>query len=72
MNWEENRQAEIKELTGRGIIPVGMEDIENRPHLMGQVAAMVTVRTSLSFFRDVADKGYGRRSSPRRRLSRIW
>jgi hypothetical protein len=44
MNWENNRQDEIKDLTSRGIVPVGMEDIENRPFLMGQVCAMVNVR----------------------------
>ncbi|KAL2000775.1 hypothetical protein VTN02DRAFT_2640 [Thermoascus thermophilus] len=52
-NWEENRQAEIKELTSKGIIPVE-HDLENlsddvddetldnaRPFLMGKVAAVV-------------------------------
>jgi hypothetical protein len=40
MDWENNRQAEIKELTSKGIVPVGMEDVEHRPHLMGVVAAV--------------------------------
>jgi len=52
-NWEENRAAEIKELTGKGIIPVE-HDFENmgddvdddmmdnaRPFLMGKAAAVV-------------------------------
>lgn len=52
-NWEENRQNEIKELTGKGVIPVE-HDIESmgddvdddtmdnaRPFLMGKVAAVV-------------------------------
>lgn len=45
---EENRQAEIKELTSKGIIPVYPElekhpekSIEGRPWLMGNVAAMI-------------------------------
>ena len=55
MNWEENRQAEIKELTGKGILPVehDIEELDKadklddeildaaRPHLMGKVAAVV-------------------------------
>lgn len=52
-NWEENRQAEIKELTSKGIIPVEHDlekmgdDIDDetmdnaRPFLMGKVAAVV-------------------------------
>lgn len=52
-NWEENRQAEIKELTGKGVIPVENDlekmgdDIDDetmdyaRPFLMGKVAAVV-------------------------------
>ncbi|KAL8279822.1 hypothetical protein RQP46_007672 [Phenoliferia psychrophenolica] len=40
LDWENNRQAEIKDLTGRGILPVGM-DTEERPHLMGSVSAVV-------------------------------
>ncbi|CAI6337587.1 unnamed protein product [Periconia digitata] len=53
-NWEENRQNEIKELTGKGIIPAE-HDLENmgddvddetmdnaRPFLMGKVAAVVS------------------------------
>ncbi|KAK4699610.1 nitronate monooxygenase, partial [Phenoliferia sp. Uapishka_3] len=40
LDWEENRQEEIKELTGKGKLPVGM-DTEERPHLMGSVSAMV-------------------------------
>jgi len=52
-NWEENRQAEIKELTSKGVIPVE-HDIEKlgddmdddtmdnaRPFLMGKAAAVV-------------------------------
>lgn len=41
MDWEENKQDKIKELTGKGVIPVGYEDAENRPYLMGVVAAEV-------------------------------
>jgi hypothetical protein len=51
-NWEENRQAEIKELISKGIVPVE-RDLENlgdeddeafedaQPFLMGKVAAVV-------------------------------
>lgn len=57
-NWEVNRQAEIKELTGKGKIPVehDMEtmgdDVDDdtldnaRPFLMGKVAAVVNERKS--------------------------
>jgi len=56
MNWEENRQEDIKRLTSQGIIPAeqDMEDIEKsgedvpeevfdnaRPWLMGKVAAVI-------------------------------
>jgi hypothetical protein len=51
VNWEENRQAEIKELTGRGILPVAHdaeqhpeddEILENIvPYLMGIAAAQI-------------------------------
>ena len=57
-NWEDNRQNEIKELTGRGKIPVE-HDIEQmgddvdddtmdnaRPFLMGKAAAVVNDRKS--------------------------
>jgi NAD(P)H-dependent flavin oxidoreductase YrpB (nitropropane dioxygenase family) len=52
-NWEENRAQEIKELTGKGILPVEHdlekmgddlddETMDNaRPFLMGKVAAVV-------------------------------
>ncbi|KAL0638427.1 hypothetical protein Q9L58_002570 [Maublancomyces gigas] len=54
-NWEENRQAEIKKLTSKGVIPVehDVEELEKqdklddetmdsaRPWLMGKVAAVV-------------------------------
>jgi len=55
-NWEENRQAEIKDLTSRGILPVehdmetlgdDMDDdtMDNaRPFLMGKAAAVVNER----------------------------
>jgi NAD(P)H-dependent flavin oxidoreductase YrpB (nitropropane dioxygenase family) len=58
MNWEENRQSEIKELTSKGIIPVENdfekmgddiddETIDNaRPFLMGKVAAVVREKKS--------------------------
>ena len=57
-NWEENRQAEIKELTSKGVIPVEHdlerlgddlddETMDNaRPFLMGKVAAVVNERKS--------------------------
>ncbi|KAI9839259.1 MAG: hypothetical protein M1819_003253 [Sarea resinae] len=57
-NWEENRASEIKELTGKGIIPVEHEfeklgdDIDDdtldnaRPFLMGKAAAVVNERKS--------------------------
>ena len=57
-NWEENRAAEIKELTGKGVIPVE-HDFETmgdelddetmdsaRPFLMGKAAAVVNERKS--------------------------
>ncbi|KAF5360116.1 hypothetical protein D9757_011739 [Collybiopsis confluens] len=49
-DWEHNRQAEIRELTAKGIIPSEWEaetrpeklrDITNRPWLMGKVAALI-------------------------------
>ncbi|KJA23484.1 hypothetical protein HYPSUDRAFT_39661 [Hypholoma sublateritium FD-334 SS-4] len=47
-DWENNRQNEIKELTGKGIIPHYKElekhpekSIEGRPWLMGSVSAMI-------------------------------
>lgn len=58
LNWEDNRQDEIKQLTSKGVIPVehDMENIpddvddeylENaRPYLMGKVAAVVDDRKS--------------------------
>lgn len=57
-NWEENRTAEIKELTSKGIIPVEWElenlkddeydeKMENmRPFLMGKAAAVVNEKKS--------------------------
>jgi len=57
-NWETVRQAEIKELTSKGVIPVEHdfetkgddltdEDMDNaRPHLMGKAAAMVNEKKS--------------------------
>ena len=64
-NWEENRSAEIKELTGKGIIPVE-HDIETlgddldddtmdnaRPFLMGKVAAVVNEKKTA---REIVDE----------------
>jgi len=57
-DWEENRQAEIKELTDKGVIPVEHDlekmgdDVDDetmdnaRPFLMGKVAAVVNDRKS--------------------------
>lgn len=57
-NWEENRQAEIKELTASGHIPVEHDlekmgdDIDDetmdnaRPFLMGKAAAVVNEKKS--------------------------
>ena len=57
-DWEENRQAEIKDLTSRGVIPVENDleklgdDIDDdtmdqaRPFLMGKVAAVVNEKKS--------------------------
>ncbi|KAF2704306.1 NPD-domain-containing protein [Pleomassaria siparia CBS 279.74] len=57
-NWEENRQNDIKELTGKGIIPVEHdlerlgddlddETMDNaRPFLMGKAAAVVNEKKS--------------------------
>ncbi|KAH8926464.1 putative oxidoreductase [Atractiella rhizophila] len=39
-DWEENRQKDIKELTSKGKLPVGM-DSDERPFLMGRVAALI-------------------------------
>jgi len=43
MDWEENKQAEIKKLTSQGTLPVGMEpeDPSNRPFLIGKTAAVI-------------------------------
>ncbi|SCV68608.1 BQ2448_729 [Microbotryum intermedium] len=41
MKWETERADEQKKLLAAGKIPVGMEDVENRPHLMGAVAAVI-------------------------------
>jgi hypothetical protein len=43
MDWEENKQKEIKELTSQGKLPVGMEpeDPSHRPFLTGQTAAVI-------------------------------
>lgn len=58
VNWEENRAAEIKELTAKGVIPVEHDfeklgdDIDDdtidnaRPFLMGKVAAVVNEKKS--------------------------
>lgn len=47
-DWETNRQAEIKELTSKGIIPVNHElekhpekFMESKPWLMGRVSALI-------------------------------
>jgi len=40
LDWENNKQDEIKRLTSKGVLPVGMET-EERPYLMGKVAAVV-------------------------------
>ena len=57
-NWEDNRASEIKELTGKGVIPVEHDfetlgdDIDDetmdnaRPFLMGKAAAVVDDRKS--------------------------
>jgi len=57
-NWEENRAAEIKELTSKGVIPVEHDfetlgdDIDDetmdnaRPFLMGKAAAVVNEKKS--------------------------
>ena len=56
-NWEDNRAAEIKELTSKGTIPVehdmdNNEDIDDetvdmaRPFLMGKAAAVVNDKKS--------------------------
>ncbi|KAI9375326.1 2-nitropropane dioxygenase [Aspergillus egyptiacus] len=58
LNWEENRQEEMKQLTSKGVIPVE-HDFENlpddvddeylenaRPYLMGKVAAVVNEKKS--------------------------
>jgi NAD(P)H-dependent flavin oxidoreductase YrpB (nitropropane dioxygenase family) len=57
-NWEENRQAEIKALTDKGVIPVEHdfetkgdeltdEEMDNaRPFLMGKAAAVTNERKS--------------------------
>jgi NAD(P)H-dependent flavin oxidoreductase YrpB (nitropropane dioxygenase family) len=67
-NWEENRQAEIKELTSKGILPVEHdleklgddlddETMDNaRPFLMGKVAAVVNERKNA---REIVDELVG-------------
>lgn len=40
MDWEENKKAEMEKLLAAGTVPVGY-DTEERPYLMGQVAAMI-------------------------------
>jgi len=64
-NWEENRQAEIKELTSKGTIPVEHDleaqgdDISDemmdqaRPFLMGKVAAVVNEKKTA---REIVDE----------------
>merc|ERR1712063_251111 len=64
-NWEENRQAEIKELTSKGILPVEHdlekmgddlddETMDNaRPFLMGKVAAVVNEKKTA---REIVDE----------------
>ncbi|EHY52999.1 hypothetical protein HRR83_006166 [Exophiala dermatitidis] len=64
-NWEENRQAEIKALTEKGVIPVEHdfetkgddltdEDMDNaRPFLMGKAAAIVNEKKSA---REIVDE----------------
>lgn len=67
-NWEENRAAEIKELTSKGILPVEHdleklgddlddETMDNaRPFLMGKVAAVVTDKKTA---REIVDELVG-------------
>ncbi|PGH18699.1 hypothetical protein AJ80_04352 [Polytolypa hystricis UAMH7299] len=66
-NWEENRQAEIKELTSKGVIPVEhdmetLEDVDDdtidnaRPFLMGKAAAVVNEKKSA---KDIVDELVG-------------
>jgi len=64
-NWEENRQAEIKELTSKGILPVEHDlekmgdDLDDetmdyaRPFLMGKVSAVVNEKKSA---REIVDE----------------
>jgi NAD(P)H-dependent flavin oxidoreductase YrpB (nitropropane dioxygenase family) len=40
---ETNRKQELIELEKKGIVAVGMDDLENRPFLMGEVAAVINV-----------------------------
>lgn len=67
-NWEENRQAEIKELTSKGILPVEHDlekmgdDLDDdtmdnaRPFLMGKVAAVVNEKKNA---REIIDEMVG-------------
>jgi len=67
-NWEENRAAEIKELTDKGVIPVESDferlgdDIDDetmdnaRPFLMGKAAAVVNEKKSA---REIVDEIVG-------------
>ncbi|KAL8276109.1 hypothetical protein RQP46_011491 [Phenoliferia psychrophenolica] len=41
-DWEENRQSEIRDMVSKGIVPVGLDDPDVRPYLMGKVSAMVS------------------------------
>src|SRR5690242_7677657 len=65
LNWEENRQNEIKELTGKGVIPVEYDleklgdDLDDdtmdnaRPFLMGKAAAVVNEKKNA---REIVDE----------------
>jgi NAD(P)H-dependent flavin oxidoreductase YrpB (nitropropane dioxygenase family) len=67
-NWEQNRQNEIKELTGKGILPVEHDlekmgdDLDDdtmdnaRPFLMGKVAACVEEKKNA---REIVDEFVG-------------
>jgi NAD(P)H-dependent flavin oxidoreductase YrpB (nitropropane dioxygenase family) len=67
-NWEENRQQEIKELTGKGVIPVEHDlekmgdDLDDdtmdnaRPFLMGKAAAVVNEKKNA---REIVDELVG-------------
>jgi hypothetical protein len=78
LDWEENRREELKELTGKGILPVDHDaktheadeefDDNLHPFLMGAVAAVVTERKSAKAIVDEMIGGAAERLAEGQRL----